>query len=205
MPSLSYNEQVKRQLSFIANSCVTFDRGCVDEAIRLAVAIRVLAHDTKSSTSLLSRFNRPNLRLLSTCQVLPPGTVLAHGGLSCMTLARHGNVMTASHMPRFASPFAHECDHWLSWNDWWKRELLYVAPNVTRCSLVLSAANKDGGAHVDDKFTKEYESLRDGLWQPRNSEKEDEPGVPIGNVHLFDLRQMGFELLNSPDIIALAK
>ncbi len=40
---------LKRQLIFLRNSVAAYDNGCVEEAIRIGVVIRVLCHDTQSS------------------------------------------------------------------------------------------------------------------------------------------------------------
>jgi hypothetical protein len=71
---------------------------------------------------------------------------------------------------------------------------------------VLSAADKDGGTHVDKKLTAEYETLiRSGelgfFHYPATGEKEN--FKPIMETHLIYLRQIGHELLNSPELHAL--
>ncbi len=51
-------------------------------------------------------------------------------------------------------------DRYMPVGDWW-RQTLYVKGSVrlTRQDVVLAAADKDGGAHVDAKLTPNYESL----------------------------------------------
>jgi hypothetical protein len=44
-----------QQLEFLDSSCAAFDAGSLAEAKRLATTVRVLLHDTRSSTSLLQR------------------------------------------------------------------------------------------------------------------------------------------------------
>jgi len=73
---------------------------------------------------------------------------------------------------------------------------------VSRKDVALTAANKDGGSHVDAKLTPTYERLV-------NSEDlgyfMDEHGTqtPITGHHYVALRQMGYELLDSPALIGL--
>ncbi|WP_455243739.1 hypothetical protein [Petrachloros mirabilis] len=77
---------------------------------------------------------------------------------------------------------------------------------ITRKDIVLAAANKDGGAHVDAKLTKEYQALaRDGavgsfVYQTQGQRTE----APIQGAHLVSLRQLGYELLHSPELTSLA-
>ncbi len=59
--------QLRRQLSLLENSCLAFDQGCRDEAVRIATAIRVLVHNTANSTSLITHLKAESTRLLSTC------------------------------------------------------------------------------------------------------------------------------------------
>ena len=99
-------------------------------------------------------------------------------------------------------------DRYVPVGDWW-RQTLYVKGSVrlTRQDVVLAAANKDGGAHVDAKLTPNYESLMNldgqGLEPDVPSQRRD--FQPIIDAHLVFLRQMGFELLNSPELLSLCK
>ena len=74
---------------------------------------------------------------------------------------------------------------------------------------MLAAANKDGGTHVDDKLTPEYERLLSSealalyggdihLIDGRTVRP-----VPIPDTQLVQLRQMGFEVLESPALRSL--
>ncbi len=50
-----FTEQLKRHLGFLERSCAAYDSGHQEEALRIAVSLRVLFHDTQhSSVSLLS-------------------------------------------------------------------------------------------------------------------------------------------------------
>jgi hypothetical protein len=89
--------------------------------------------------------------------------------------------------------------------DWWNQVVMVIDRTpITRKQLVLAAANKDGGAHVDSKLTREYEKLAaDGalghfLGEPM-------PNIPITDGHLMALRQVGFEVLHSPDVTRMAE
>jgi hypothetical protein len=90
--------------------------------------------------------------------------------------------------------------------EWWG-QVVYIHGQVraTRKSLVLGAANKDGGAHVDTKLNKEYVALMLGGLHGwfHYSPKNDGTFQPVMNEHFLYLRQMGFELLNSPNLLAL--
>jgi hypothetical protein len=72
----------------------------------------------------------------------------------------------------------------------------------------LATANKDGGAHVDDRPSVEYETLKTtGQRGFFHYSPTGEMGnfVPIMDAHLVYIRQMGHEILGSPELIALTK
>ena len=59
--------QLQRQIGFLKRSCLTYDSGHQEEALRIAVSLRVPFHDTKSSVSLLTHLGVKALaRVLST-------------------------------------------------------------------------------------------------------------------------------------------
>jgi hypothetical protein len=105
--------------------------------------------------------------------------------------------------------------------DWWD-EPIYLFVNGTplsRKTLVLAAANKDGGAHVD-KLPQPYAKLQKGTAVSGIGASGDggtefyvafsmlgdlqADGEPIENFQYADLRQMATELLNSAELLSLA-
>ena len=68
---------------------------------------------------------------------------------------------------------------------------------------MLWAANKDGGAHVDQTIPKEYEQIKAagalGYFEMPDGSRAD-----IEDAHYTFLRSMAFEVLNSPALSALA-
>jgi hypothetical protein len=87
---------------------------------------------------------------------------------------------------------------------WWTQTVFILDPDtwVSRRDVVLSAADKDGGAHVDASLTPQYERL---VASGDLGYFADERGtaVPISGHHYIALRQMGYELLASPALQGL--
>lgn len=86
-------------------------------------------------------------------------------------------------------------------DEWWGQPV-YMAgtTRITRKDVILAAANKDGGAHVDPALTNDYKELTKGLWAITT-----EAGVtPIPDSQFYFLRQVGFEILHSPDLQTIA-
>jgi hypothetical protein len=199
-------EQLRRQLSFLDHSSDAYDRGLQDEAIRIATTIRVLVHQTKNSTSLLKHLGATEIHLLSTCRDIRPmldGSDPFYAGTRIRLfngMALFGDVYRAKlgsgsvRQPRTVS-------------DWWS-QVVYALDDgtkLTRKDIVLAAADKDGGAHVDIKLTTEYELLLapgslGTLVFEQGGETENQP---ITDGHFVALRQMAYELLNSPELLAL--
>jgi hypothetical protein len=87
--------------------------------------------------------------------------------------------------------------------EWWEQVVQKVNEHdITRKDLILVAADKDGGAHVDKNLTPAYKALSaDGAkgsfgWSYRDGQVE----MPIRGAHLCCIRQLGYEVLNSPKI-----
>ena len=68
----SFKLQLSRQVQWLSKSSAEYDRGDVDEAIRLSVPLRVLFHDTRGSTSLMTHLQVKEFRLLSTATTVSP-------------------------------------------------------------------------------------------------------------------------------------
>lgn len=199
------SRQLNKQLAFLRRSCSSFDTGYTDEAIRIALTLRVLFHERGRSKSLIGYFGKSDLRLLTTCPTYPPRVVYAMGSLSTTQLTIDNGATSARIVPKLDSSPTHH--RFVSVQDWWQ-EVIYVMNGVrlTRQEVIRTASDKDGGAHVDQALTPEYELLKQGLARfvaVDADGRESEP-VPLEDVHLYDLRQMGHEVLNSPDILDLA-
>ena len=88
---------------------------------------------------------------------------------------------------------------------WWCEIVFVLDPEtlLARKNIALDAADKHGGAHVDASLTPEYERLISshalGSWH-----SPDGTTSPIGGHHYVALRQMGYEILHSPALAALA-
>src|SRR5687768_10194995 len=63
-----FADKLHQQLQFIRRSAKLYDQGDEDEALRLATALRVVLHDTGSSTSLLKHLGLSNTKMLSSAR-----------------------------------------------------------------------------------------------------------------------------------------
>jgi hypothetical protein len=205
MAAMDFSEQLAKQLGFLRTSCREYDDGNVDEAIRIATGLRVIFHHTAASTSLLMHLRATIVRVLSTAgkrqATHPDGFWPA---LIQMEFDVAANTLRC--LPAFnARAAAHR---FLPATAWWDSEMVFYGGHkkFKRKQLVLHAANKDGGAHVDSALPADYEWLIEGADVAFGFSTPDGQQFmnKLPNPHLAHLRQMGFEVLNSPDLVKLA-
>lgn len=75
---------------------------------------------------------------------------------------------------------------------------------LSRRQLVLDTVDKDGGAHVDKTIPARLVYLIDGGWVAIiHDDRETLTEQKLHNQHFHYLRQLGYELLHSPELLAL--
>lgn len=149
------NLLLEEQLDFLKHSCSSFDHGFVGEIKRLAVSVRVLVHDTNSSTSLLTLAKRKSIEFVDTADPYDDENVLSHSSLVQIHMT-----------PQGAKPKAHLDDalenQSILFDAWWNGIVLVDSNKneFSRKDITLYLANKDGGAHVDHEIDEKYHNLR---------------------------------------------
>jgi hypothetical protein len=156
-PTEDLSAHLSRQLIFLRNSVSAYDNGCVEEAIRIGVVIRVLCHDTQSSVSLLKQMGqKTTLRLATTAKTVP------NDFLETTDFGELMAGMTFSHNLEYDQ--VPEDSPTILCTDWWEQPVFIRDKKAyTRKDIVLSAANKDGGAHVDNPDAN-LQALQEGFW-----------------------------------------
>ena len=195
---VDFKDQIRRQLGFIERSCKAYDEGIKEDAIRIATSIRTLMQSGKYP-SLLRQMNCENINLLSTCD---PALGLLHEIM--MGLYQIGP-SGAAYIPNlgFGPPVKRPI---LPLSEWWEQPVMSLGEKITRAQIVKAAANKDGGAHVDTP-PKHYRDLAapGAAGSFIQISKDGEQRSEILDAHFLCLRQMGYELLHSPELVALAE
>lgn len=200
MSNVDFKEHLRRQLRFLEASAAAYDKGLSDEAIRLAVVIRVLIHQTKSSTSLLKHLNATTINLLSTVDGADERAVL-YLGMGNLRVFRDGRHI---YSPSLENSPSHKL---IPVSAWWD-QVVFVKGNtrLSRRKIVLAAANQDGGAHVDESLNSDYKYLMSpgfsGIFIS-NAEGNSKQ-TPIAESHYVALRQMAFEILSSKELIEIS-
>ena len=150
-------QHLDEQLSFLKASADAFDGGAEGEAKRLALTIRVLLHETNTSHSLLGQLSLLSGKFVSTATEVIPDNILTHGGLLAIKMETPGKTCC------FAPLDLDDCvQQMLDFKDWWKQVVFIDGDRreLTRERLVLTAADQDGGAHVDPALDETYANLK---------------------------------------------
>lgn len=195
-------DHLRRQLEYLRRSCELYDAGHLDEAVRLAVVIRVLLHNPEkgNSESLLMQMRVKEQVKLATSFGLSEKLPRNFKPVSVLPLfisSDEGG--TSAPFPLPIPPIL------ITVKEWWEEVVWMQKSTLTRKKIILDTANKEGGAHVEMIAPKNIQELRQGLSQVSSLKIN---GVEVGtpeNYHLIFIRQFAHELLNSESLTALAR
>lgn len=182
------------QLGFIQASADAYDRGFYGEAKRIAVSIRVLVHDTKTSKSLLGQLGRKSELFVDSALPIIPGNKSTHRGLVVTsTIWGTGTTYAAFLDDEICGQATHT-----DFDTWWNATVFIDSKGreLSRRDLVLTIANQDGGAHIDPTLDSAYADLSRnnslGLFYSDGSKSD-----PLGGPEKAALRQIGHEVLKT--------
>lgn len=194
---MSFVEQLRTHLRFITTSCEEYDLGHKQEALRIAVSLRVLFHDTRNSRSILKHLNmKESINLMSTI-----GTGKNHQDFESITMISIPLMLSMDGVKPSLE------DHGKSINlkveDWWNEIIMKQGIPLSRKDVALAAANQDGGAHVDSNPDAKTRDLKEGIGTFTKTVNGVEVTEDLVDHHFPLLRQLGYEVLNSPELVNL--
>ena len=227
-----FKDKLAEQLRWLRNSCESYDRGEKSEAVRIATILRVVMHDTfdrrgrPRSVSLLTHLKaKDKIRLYSTIDP-PPDTFEYHGmGRVFVNVSEDLKMVKRRIEP--VLDFEARPPVPVSVHEWWEMPVyvsradagVTVAGSlaattgenfcIARKDIILGAVDKEGGAHVDEKPAPDYERLAAaGVLRMYEGEINLVDGrvvrlPPLEDAPFVFLRQMGYEVLESPGVRGL--
>lgn len=188
---MDLREHLKTQLRLLKRSSAIYDQGHTDEALHIAVTLRVLFHDTRNSTSLCSHLGvKSRMRLVSTIgsgkkkEDVDPSRM----GIAPLMLSFDGVKPLLGKAPRRIE---------LGFEDWWHEVIMAQNVVLTRRDIVLSAANQDGGAHIDCDPSQKTRELKKGVGTLILRSGGKETVETLTNHHYPQIRQFAFEVVTS--------
>ena len=191
------------QIIFLINSSKSFDNGFECEAKRIATTIRVLLYDNPNpksdSRSLLKQLDKKNIGFYDTASDinLDLRGRIPQWGLLVISLRSGQYVAPLDNLPPDRLKKGK-----VSFDEWWNKIILkdYTGNTFTRCKLIKTLADKEGGAHVDPKLEEDYvnliknnsmgityETRRAGITRER----------AMGNPVLHSVRQIAHEVIKT--------
>jgi hypothetical protein len=197
---------LREQLKFLRTSAREFDRGNEAESKRLATTLRVLFHNTNHSKSLFHQLGMEGCKMLRAPEQFRKQELLDH---VFFKTDKTGSFA----VPRLDQSRLTET----TLEVWWDLQIVHSYPpstksyagirriQYTRKDVVLAAANKDGGAHVDptlEEFYKHLAAEGEGAVgmtvhvTPTHGPREQ---LRAENTHLAMIRDFTFEVLESAE------
>jgi len=197
-------EKYEEFLALIEVLCKCYDKEEQDIiALSISTAIRVLIHDTDRSTSLLKHLNKKNRKFISSNVTAPKNKI--HLGLvrRINVGVNNGKGGEAKYWPICDERYFTMPDEYklLNFEEWWATEVIFQSSSsaLTRKDLILSVANKDGGAHFDVEVEKKYDDFRHS-WSGGSTLVGSKSGTRRGydNIPIYPaIRQIGYELIKT--------
>lgn len=195
-----YVRKLEEALTALQISGQAFDVGVTSEAIRLAATLRVLFHSNSATNnvSLVQHLKIDTWEMLSSDvqQGNPTGYVSIKLDLSAQKPVKA--------IPKLGTQFVP-----VTMTQWWDKQPIYKfeGREYFRSNLVRTAANQDGGSHVDSKLAAFYQDMEaGGQLLVLNGQDLKYAGKPpfdqtkpqhCDEVHLAMLRQFAHEVLSS--------
>lgn len=226
------DNELAKQLQFLKTSCIAFDAGDENEYVRLATTMRVLFFEGRNkSVSLLKQLNLKDKvtfldtgiyqeKLLAAVNKLEASTgqpltlciQTSNAGMAVLGFGANGQPhwVAPKEVPvpfpcsdlyegyRSKVPFA----------VWWESPLIETTFGLlTRCKLIQLIADKEGGAHVDEKLPPDYKEWKHFPSSPFYTENpqsssdsfniDDVKSVADGNVIPATIRQIAYEAITT--------
>lgn len=184
----------QEQIGFLINSASAYDNGQYSECKRLALGIRILLHDTRNSLSLASQLGKKNNMVFwSSASLYTPSNLLSSSNLISMNITSEG----IKYLPVLTNITGRT--FFFTFDDWWNEVVFDDKQAIlSRRDVILTAANQDGGAHVDPQIDESYARiLKDNSlgWIFTSSDGSNVP--PLTNPVYATVRQIACELLTS--------
>lgn len=193
-------ERFEEQRLFLSKSIKEFVSGDLAEAVRIAITIRVLVHETGSSKSLLGQLtpNYLDLKILDRAPVREETHELPHGTQSVVVMSVPISVKMNAEGVFLNPDLDVEAYQASILGKWWGRHSL-ILPGLggfSRKEIVRGLADKEGGAHVDTDINPKYQQLLDSKSLQLGWNQE---AVSPLNLSRFMAGQAGVELLDCLD------
>lgn len=202
--NLELQKQLKRQLKFLEKSSMEYDNGNFEEALRIAVSLRVLFHDTISSTSIFNYLEQKDkIYIPSTLKSIEEQEkyFLQQLNMKITTFDPPIMMVDGERKPPFGS---WNINKLLPVESWWNEKILRINDaEYSRKDIVCLSANQDGGAHLDLKIKPKTKLLKKGTGRVKYKVGGSGAEKQLEDNHFLFLRQFAYEVLSAKNIYEL--
>lgn len=189
-------EKLEEQLKLLRNSCELYDRGRVEEALKISSTLRTIFYDNnKSNPSLLKQLNQKDtIKLLSTLEDYTKHPLMQNIDVQFsipIMLTSEGQKPELDNASKKELLFVEE----------WLNEIVVTTDKISysRYEIIKTTAHKDGGSHVDKPNTS-LKNLKSTIGTFTISAYNRKISQDISNHHYILLRQFAHEVIHSKDL-----
>jgi hypothetical protein len=190
------SEKLEEQRHLLRKSIAEFASGDLAEAVRLAIAMRVLVHETGSCKPLLGQLTGNYLQLKVLDNRPAKEDTKARAGTKKMVVMSVPIRVQLSERGVFLNPTL-EPEHYEPsiLGKWWTRPSLILPGlgGISRKEIIVGLADKEGGAHVDVNLPQRYRQLIESQQFQIGWNKE---GVAPLNLARYMTAQAALQLLD---------
>jgi len=172
-------EKLEQGVELLTLSCEQFDKGSVAVAVQIATQLRVLVHDTDKSHSLLQQLGIKNSLQYSDSSI-------KHRGISFLHIEHMSNQVISisdsiyagllikkmsngdrEHFPTLDfAPLLEANLHdttKVDFDTWYTGQTMFecMGLKMTRKDIIYMLANREGGAHVDLRYSDAYKYFKE--------------------------------------------
>ena len=189
------------QINFIIASAISFDQGFQGEAKRLATTIRVLVHDTRNSSALLTQLRKMNILFFDSALSFDPNNRLSS---NCLTMIRLSKQDGLKMKGDYVAPLDSESptrsnNKKIGFRRWWDINVVFKEKDggiFKRKDIILNLSNKEGGAHIDPELDESYANLtkfNSLAWKVYTKDEKKDMGNPVPSA----IRQIAHEVIKT--------
>ena len=149
-------KDLQDQMHLMRHSANIFDQGNLLESMNLALRLRILLHDTKHSSSLLGILNKKD-KIINTRREKSTDSNIIYSPTSSLIFSLIGNNLHP-YSPNFDTITSQKLE---DFDTWWNDEVIKDFDNelFSRKFIILTIADKMGGAHIDVEIPDKYYKL----------------------------------------------
>ena len=185
-------EKLEEQLNLLRNSCELYDKGKIEEALKISSTLRILFCDKDSNSQQLKQ--KETIKLLSTLEDNSKHPLMKNIDVQFSIPIMVTSEGQKAFLDNTSKRELIDVEQWLN-------EIVIATDNISysRNNIIKLTANKDGGAHID-KANPKLKNLKKAFGTFTINSRNRKISQDISNHHYILLRQFAYEVIHSKDI-----